>query len=80
MRVSCFGVFVARQVCLVFEEGDSWICVFSRGRVRWDLLNGQQTKVFVQLTNRKHTDHFNEAASVGEMSIGNPHEGSYSSL
>lgn len=37
-------------------------------------------KVFVQLTNRKHTDHFNEAASVGEMSIGNPHEGSYSSL
>ena len=23
MRVNCFGVFVARQVCLVFEEGDS---------------------------------------------------------
>lgn len=78
MRVSCFGVFVARQVCLVFEEGDSWICVFSRGRVGF--VERSTNKVFVQLTNRKHTDHFNEAASVGEMSIGNPHEESYSSL
>ena len=43
MRVSCFGVFVARQVCLVFEEEGGGICVFSRGRVGWDLLNSEQT-------------------------------------
>lgn len=45
MRVSCFGVFVARQVCLVFEEGDSWdLCFLSRKSEGGDLLNGQQTR------------------------------------
>ena len=74
MRVNCFGVFVAGQVVR------GWGFGFLSRKSEVGFVERSTNKVFVQLTNRKHTDHFNEAASVGEMSIGNPHEESYSSL
>ena len=72
--MSCFGVFVAGQVVR------GWGFGFLSRKSEVGFVERSTNKVFVQLTNRKHTVHFNEAASVGEMSIGNPHEESYSSL
>ena len=55
------------------------LCFLSR-KSEVGFVERSTNKAFSELTNGKHTAHCNKAASVGEMSIGNPHEESYSSL